>query len=393
MSVKSGASSKLRVVVVGAGIVGASIAFHLSRRDAEVTVVDQGRPGAGASSHSFAYLNSFGKEPAFYHDLNSRSLDLWDRFARRLNADIGLRWGGQLKWVETGEAADQLRAQVVGRQRRGYAARMIEDAEMRHLEPELDPGHVAAAAISENDGHVDPPRVVQACLKHARAGGATVHLETQAKLLLTGDAGGRRSVRAVLTDGGEIECDVVVLAAGIGTTGLAKSVGMHVPQMESPGVVVKTEPVRQLLETVSVIYAPPVNAQRAEIHMRQYLDGAFMIGEGSQESLARNDSQDHADDLLARAAHYLPALRGSRAIAVPTGYRPMPVDGLPVLGFTDEVPNVYIALMHSGVTLAPLVGELSVIEIMDGVRVEMLDAYRIERFKGQGLETRLTSGV
>ena len=393
MTDKSSASSKLRVVVVGAGIVGASIAFHLPRRDAEVTIVEQGRPGAGASGHSFAYVNSFGKEPAFYHDLNSRSLDMWDRFARRLNADIGLRWGGLLKWAETGEAADELRAQVDGLQQRGYAARMIEETEMRRLEPELDPGHVAAAAISDNEGHVDPPRVVEACLKHARAGGATVHLETRATRLLTGDAGDRRRVRAVLTDSGEIECDVVVLAAGVGTTDLAKSVGVHVPQMESPGVVIKTEPVRQLLQTVSVIYAPPVNDRRGEIHMRQYLDGAFMIGEGSQESLARNDSQDHADDLLARAVHYLPALRGSKAIAVPTGYRPMPVDGLPVLGFVDEVPNVYIALMHSGVTLAPLVGELSVVEIIDGVRVEMLDAYRVERFLGNGLETRLTSGV
>ena len=390
MSTNSAANSKLRVVVVGGGIVGASIAFHLSRRDAEVIVLDQGQPGAGASGHSFAYINSFGKEPESYHDLNHRSLDVWDRFARRLDADVGLRWGGMLKWAGTDEAADELRTQAVGRQRRGYAARMIEEAEMRRMEPELDPGDVAAAAIAENEGHVDPPRVIEACLRHARASGATVHSEKRATQLSARDVDGRRSVRAVLTESGEIECDVVVLAAGVGTTDLARSVGIQVPQMESPGVVIKTEPVRQLLETVSVIYAPPMNGQRAEIHMRQYLDGAFMIGEGSQESLARNDSQEHADDLLARAVHYVPALRGSRAIAVPTGYRPMPVDGLPVMGFTDEVPNVYIALMHSGVTLAPLVGELSVIEIIDGVRMEILDAYRVERFQQQA--TRLTSG-
>ena len=70
----------------------------------------------------------------------------------------------------------------------------------------------------------------------------------------------------------------------------------------------------------------------------------------------------------------------ARAIPVPVGYRPMPLDGLPVIGFTKVVPNVYLAVMHSGVTLAPLVGELSAIEIMDGVNVELLAPYRLERF-------------
>ena len=106
-----------------------------------------------------------------------------------------------------------------------------------------------------------------------------------------------------------------------------------------------------------------------------------MIGEGSQESLARDDSQSHADALLARASRHLPALAdGATAVPVPVGYRPMPADGLPILGFSAAAPNVYIALMHSGATLAPLVGELAAMEIMDGARVDILKPYRPERF-------------
>jgi len=59
----------------------------------------------------------------------------------------------------------------------------------------------------------------------------------------------------------------------------------------------------------------------------------------------------------------------------------MPLDELPILGFTQAVPNLYIALMHSGVTLAPLVGEMSMIEIVDGIQVALLDCYRLERFR------------
>jgi glycine/D-amino acid oxidase-like deaminating enzyme len=58
----------------------------------------------------------------------------------------------------------------------------------------------------------------------------------------------------------------------------------------------------------------------------------------------------------------------------------MPADGLPVLGFARVAPGLYLALMHSGVTLAPMVGELATLEIVDGARVEALEAYRVERF-------------
>ena len=60
----------------------------------------------------------------------------------------------------------------------------------------------------------------------------------------------------------------------------------------------------------------------------------------------------------------------------------MPLDGLPILGFTRAVPNLYIALMHSGVTLAALVGEFSAIEIADGTNVDLLNSYRLKRFSG-----------
>ena len=101
-----------------------------------------------------------------------------------------------------------------------------------------------------------------------------------------------------------------------------------------------------------VVYAPALGDGRREIHIRQCADGRLMIGEGDQESLAEDDSQAHADDLLARARRYLPGIGDAQAIPVPVGWRPMPLDGYPVMGFAAEAPNLYIALTHSGVTLA-----------------------------------------
>jgi len=146
--------------------------------------------------------------------------------------------------------------------------------------------------------------------------------------------------------------------------------------------VISTNPLFQpLLSNVSVVYAPPLEPDRPEIHLRQRLDGSVLIGEGSQESLARDDTQPHADELLARAAEYVPALKGASAIPVPVGYRPMPLDGFPVIGFLPKAPNVYLALTHSGVTLAPLMAQMATMEIVDGAKVELLEDYRPSRFE------------
>ena len=372
-------SKKREVVVVGAGIVGASIAYHLSgRNDISVIVLERDKPGFGASGHSFAWLNAFGKDPVSYHHFNRRSIDIWDRFARRLDSDLGLHWGGELHLKSTDVGAEALQKRVKQLQTWGYPIRLISIDEVRELEPGLSPGRVTAASYAEIDGHVLPVKVVEACLKRVRERGGVVHEQTS----VTGislDREGR--VEAVQTPHGEMRCDIAVLASGVDTTALAAMTGVDIPQEESPGVVIRTNPRPRILQTVSALHAPPTDDNQQGIHLRQSVDGVFQIGQGTQESGNRDDSQAHADDLLRRARHYLPALSDANAITVPVGYRPMPIDGLPVIGFTQAVPNLYIALMHSGVTLAPLVGELAVQEIGEGARVEMLKLYRAERFR------------
>ena len=76
----------------------------------------------------------------------------------------------------------------------------------------------------------------------------------------------------------------------------------------------------------------------------------------------------------------LPGIRGVAVERVTVGHRVMPVDEYPVVGFCDRCPNLYIAAMHSGVTLAPLIGQLAALEILDGARVSSLEPYRPSRF-------------
>lgn len=369
---------KRKIVVIGAGIVGASIAFNLSRRtDVELTVIDNSRPGSGATSHSFAWLNSFSKEPDYYHDLNSRSLNMWDRFARRIDAKEAVTWGGELRWVSEESDADDLRERVGVLQRRGYGTRMLSEEELRDMEPGLNVRKFAAAEFSVNDGHIDGPAIVEACMGQVRASGATVLADTnisQFKRYF-------KKISHVIAPGKVIPCDVVVVAAGRGVTGLAESAGVAIPQQESPGIVGRTTPLPPIFKRIAILHTPPLSGERGPIHIRQMADGTLMIGEGSQESVSSDDSQEHADDMLARAVEHVPTIKGASITPVPVGYRPMPMDGLPVLGFIEAVPNAYVALMHSGVTLAALVGEFAAIEIADGTPVDIFEPYRLSRFE------------
>ncbi len=375
------------VVVIGAGILGACIAWCVNKRGFPVTLIDKSAPGSGASSHSFAWINASSKQPIGYHNLNRRSLEMWSRFASELAGDraglgIGLRWGGEISWVTEPNASKQLISRVRQLQSWGYPTRLISAAELSELAPELEVGAVAAAEYSPNEGQVEPQLVVDACLHHLVARDATICRDTE----VTGFSSTKDGhVRVIETSSGTISCDIVVLATGIDTTKLAAKVGVYIPQASSPGVVVRTTPLSPLLQNVAVIHAPPMDAGRREIHIRQCADGSLMIGEGSQESLAEDDSQAHADDLLTRARNYIPALAGAKALPVPVGWRPMPLDGYPVIGFTNEVPNLYIALSHSGVTLAPVLSQLAAQEICDGVPADaVLEPYRPQRFRISG---------
>ena len=373
------------VAVVGAGILGASIAWNLGRRGVNVTLIDKSRPGQGASSHSFAWINAGAKEPIGYHNLNRRSLEMWTRFAAAIGDDgdpdsVGLRWGGKVSWESDPMAAGGLLARVRQLQSWGYPTRLLDAGELRELEPSLDVGHVAAAEYSPNEGQVEPQMVVDACLRRLGEMGCDIVLEAEV-MGFEKDGDGR--IQGLLTPSGSRTVDAVVIAAGTATTLLASLAGVNVPQAESPGVVIRTNPLPPLLINVPIVYAPPLGDGRREIHLRQCADGRLMIGEGDQKSLAEDDSQAHADDLLARACRYLPALQGAQAVPVPVGWRPMPLDGYPVLGFAPEAPNLYVALTHSGVTLAPALSQLAAQEISGGTPADaVLGPYRPQRFAG-----------
>jgi glycine/D-amino acid oxidase-like deaminating enzyme len=370
------------IVVVGAGILGSAIAFHLSARGAQVTVVDAGEPGRGASAVSFAWINGRDKNPRHYHDLNRRSLDMWDRFARQLGGDVGLTWGGELCWAATPAGAEELIERVKTLQSWGYPTRLLDAAELKRLEPGLSTGPVTTASYTPIDGHVDPGKVIRACLARAAERGVTVRSGTKVTgLHLARSASGPPRIEAVEVEGGKIPCDIVVLAGGADTPALAAHAGLEIPLYHTFGATIITEVIAPVFRQVAVVHTP--RDLEPQTNFRQLPDGAFMLHGGSHGgphdgSLGRTEAE--IEQVFAAVKRFVPALEKTKIKEVRRGRRPLPQDGLPILGFARAVPNLYLAAMHSGVTLAALVGEFAALEIIDGARIDLLEPYRLERF-------------
>lgn len=377
---------KPHVVVVGAGILGASISVHLTELGAQVTMVDGGVPGMGATRVSYAWLNAYGKTPFHYHDINRRSIDSWPRFARGLERcsgqNVDLTWGGELRWAVTEVGAEELvnRSKVL--QQWGYPNHILDAAEVKSIEPELRTNGLIVASYSTIDGHVDTMQVVQAALAVVENRGGEVVKEMPVTGVTLANAEDGKRVTSVQIKGGAIECDYVVLAGGKDTHRLAQMADVDLPQHDTFGCTIVTEPLPKLFKTVAAFHSPQDTEPMA--NFRQFSDGTVMIQSRSLDNEYggdRGEADEEIDQIMMDAAGILPALENAKVKEVRRGRRPIPKDGEPIVGFVAADSNLYVITTHSGVTLAPLLGELAALEIVNQVDVDLLSTFRLRRFE------------
>jgi glycine/D-amino acid oxidase-like deaminating enzyme len=362
-----------RIVVVGAGILGASIAYHLVKRGASVLIVEAVRPGAEATEKSFGWINAtFSKRPRAYFDLNQLGLAGWRRLEIELGGELKVQWGGSVSWAPADPTADDLRENVRRHQVWGYATHLIDEEEFRRLLPNVTPGDFGAACHSEFEGSVDPVDALKALLRQVRELGGEVQYPLQADGLKL-ESGRVTAIRA-----GEIsvDADIVVLASGVATQRLAEMAEVSIPLKESQGVLVHTRPQPKQIDRV--VLAPGVHCKQ-KLDGRVVVGGQIVAGVGTANGEVPQPGED-GQRILREAARVLPGIRGVAVERVTVGHRVMPLDEYPVIGFSDRCPNLYVAAMHSGVTLAPLIGQLAALEILDGARVSSLEPYRPSRF-------------
>lgn len=363
------------VIVVGAGIVGANVAYRCAREGARVTLVDAGPPGGGTSSTSFAWVNAFSKPPREYHDLNVASMDAHAALQAELGGDW-LRRVGNLAWEEEPGAIAGLRRTVERLRGWSYAVEILTRKEVLALEPDLAiPQEVEEIAFAPGEGYVRVRLFVAALVAAARGLGATL-LSGRVTSMLR--AGGR--VRGIETaDGTRLEGDVVIDCAGPAAGEVARLAGVEIPVGREPGRLLYAAPVATSLRRV---------VHAAGVHFRP--DGAGIVlavqaHDGVVDDTAPGKTRPPAwtpEDSVARVARCLPCLAGARLDDVRIGVRPMPEDRLPIVGFVPGVEGFYVVVSHSGVTLGPLWGRIAAAEVLRGEIDGRLGPFRPARFTG-----------
>ncbi len=376
---ESRAAAGLRVVVAGAGIIGASIAWHLARAGAAVTVIDRQGPASHASRASFAWLNAtWSKQPRSYHALNQAGVARW----KLLQPELGLpvRWGGSLEGIADVALEREIEAHVAEQVAWGEQTSLPAAADLAQLEPNVDFAALTQVIYSARDGAANPVAATHAFLDAAARLGA----RTVCPCELTGVHMASGRVVSVATSGGDIPADRVVLATGAAADAARRFADFDFPQRDSPGATALTAPMPRIANRV--LWMPGV-------HLHQRDDGRILIGEedgpppSHAERLAshpndfpsREIALQHAERMLAAARRYLPGLLDVTFEHAVIGWRPMPVDGRPVLGASPARKDVYLAVMHSGMTLAPIVGELARQEIVEGATAGALADFRPNR--------------
>lgn len=352
------------VVVVGAGARGASIAFYLARAGVRVTLIEKGFLGSGTSGANVGLVNVSGKTPEHYTAFSLLSGDMYAKLVADLDEPVDHQREGYFQVALSDSEAEQL-VRHAARQSRvpGVTVEVIDARRARELEPALSP-RIVAATFCAQDGNVDPLKLTVALGRAARRHGAQVlyHQEVTGIRL----DGGR--IAGVTTSSGEIATAAVVDAAGVLVPHVARMVGVEVPLLPQRGQIYH-------LEALPPILRRPVHA------IRQFRSGTVMVGTTNEfVGHDRSVTYEAGVRVLDRACQAVPALAGARVLRAWAGLRPMSPDGLPIYGAVPEVPGFYIAVGHSGITLAPITGQVFLDLITTGHTSLPVEPYGLARF-------------
>jgi glycine/D-amino acid oxidase-like deaminating enzyme len=338
----------LHVVVVGAGIVGASVAEALALDGHRVTVVDRHPPGGGATAAGMGHVVVMDDSEAQIA-LTSYSQKLWDQRADSLPA-AGERLLCGTLWV----AADEEEMTEVFRKRdfyhgRGVAAEVLSPAELYKAEPQLRPG-LAGGLRVPGDSVVYPPPIAAAMLETVKKNGGHALLGKSA-VAMTG-----HQVR--LEDGTEIECDYSVNACGASAAKLCPEFeirprkGHLVITDRYPGFVR-----HQLVELGYLKSAHASTGSSVAFNVQPRPTGQLLIGSSRQFG---DDSREVDYEILGRmvyrAMEYMPAIASLSAIRVWTGFRAATPDKLPLIGPHPKDANLLLATGHEGLGITTSLG-------------------------------------
>jgi glycine oxidase len=362
------------VAVIGAGVIGAAIAYELVSRGASVTLLDCRGAGLGSTQAAAGmlvpYLEGFGR-PLL--PLAAKSLDMYDEFVDRVSGDagipIGYRRTGSLQAAVRGETIEELEHVAAVARAKGVKCELLDGDEARKAEPQLTQA-VTAALFMQSHGFVVPADLSGALSAAAIKHGVSVRVPARAHRIAR--HGARLQIH--VDEHSPITAEYVVVAAG-SWSGAIEIEG--VPPLP-------VRPIRgQLLQLATA--APALN--RIVWGSRCYLvpstSTSVLVGATVEDAgFDERTTVGGVRDLLDSAAELVPALSDATFVGARAGLRPTTPDEMPIIGRSNKVPGLVYATGHyrNGVLLAPLTARAVAGLVLDNREDPLLAPAAPQRF-------------
>lgn len=380
------------IIVIGGGIIGSSVTWHLSKLGKKVLQIEREDLTRGAAGATDGVVGYHTKKPGAQMELAVQSIAMFEHLGEELGEDIeyGLRCGGmqpvedQLQW--------DILSEIVEEQRKsGVDIRMISIEEAREIEPMLAPD-LKGALYSPTGGKVNPIKLTMAFAKAAKRNGAEILTETEVTdLIMDG-----KTVKGVKTTKGDFYADAVVNACGAWAANIGKMAGLDIPIQPRKGQLIVTEPTGPFMDVTlqcaryNVVKFRPeaVTDQEAlkmgnSLSIEQTENGGLIIG-GTREFVGfdRENTLEAIETILRRAVRFFPALKDVCFIRCFAGLRPYTPDGLPLIGKVNGLEGFYMAAGHEGdgIALSPITGKLLAEQIVYGKELYSLKDFDPNRF-------------
>lgn len=335
-----------RIVIIGGGAIGCSIAMHLAAAgERDIVVIDKSGITHGSTWHAAGLVGQYRSQEDLARLMQSSVAVLND-----ISRETPIDWRpvGSIRIASSAARLDELRDGAARARHYGVDFRLIDADEAQALFPPLSRDGVAGAAYVEGDGHVDPASLTHAYAARARKSGVRI-IEG---LLVTGFEPRSGGAHAVLTDQGAIRCEALVLAPGVWARPVARMLGIDVAVAaieHQYAITTKSEAITRDLPALrdpdlNFYLKPDVGAFAIggwEADTRPVAEGDMPFGFG-QELLP--DEMERLEPILANAARRIPLVETLGLRQIVNGPIPVTPDGEPILGPAPGRPGVWLAV-------------------------------------------------
>jgi D-hydroxyproline dehydrogenase subunit beta len=375
----------MRVVVLGAGIIGAACARELALAGCAVTVVDRGGPAAGTTAHGEGNVLVSDKGPGPELELAKLSRGLWPAILDGAPDAAGVEWDakGGIVVATTAAGAEALTDFAAGQRKAGVVAQDLDAAGLAAAEPHLT-RDVTKAVHYPEDAQVQPAGAATALLAAAVRAGTV--LRTGCEVL--GAARSGRRVTGVRTSGGTIGGDAVVNAAGPWSGQVAARLGVPLAVRPRRGEVLVTAPMPPTVfhKVYDAGYVGAVDSDAEELQASAVVEstraGTILLG-SSRRRVGFDDRirPDVLSVIAAKALRLFPSLAGVPVIRAYGGFRPFVDDHLPVIGADPHLDGLWHATGHEGAGIGLSAGTAAVLRDLMLGREPAIDAkpFRVDR--------------